>query len=60
MEGGGKVDRDDLVPPFQREVLDGGNELHPRIVDKNVHRAEARLGLVDHVGDLGGLGHVGR
>ena len=55
-----QIDRDDLVPFLDREFLDRRDVLNAGIVDEDVERAESLLGRVDHVGNFGGLGHVGR
>jgi hypothetical protein len=54
-----EVDGEDLVPLLDREVLDRRDELDAGVVDQDVHRAERLLGVGDHAGDLGWLGHVG-
>ena len=47
------------VPFLDREFLDRRDVLDAGIVDEHVDRAERLLGGLDHVGDLGRLGHVG-
>ena len=43
MEGGGQVDRDDLVPLLDREILDRRDVLDAGIVDQDVDAAEGLL-----------------
>ena len=56
---GREVDRQDRLPPGRRELLDRRHELDARVVDQDVERAEFRLGLAHHPGDLLALAHVG-
>ena len=55
-----QVDGDDRVPLLDREFLDRRDVLDAGIVDQDVARAELLFGRLDHRGDLGRLGHVGR
>ena len=59
VEGGRQVDRKDRVPFLDRELVDPGNVLDPRVVDENVEPAETVERLRDQVGDITGLRHVG-
>ena len=58
VEGGVEVERDDEVPFVERELLDRGDMLHARIVDKNVHPAKGVRGLLHHRLDLVDLGEI--
>jgi hypothetical protein len=55
VEGGGQVDRDDLVPFLDRELLDRRDELDAGIVDEDVDRAELGLGLATMAAISSGL-----
>src|SRR3546814_4586094 len=59
VKGGGQVDGDDRVPLVDRKLLDRRNMLDASIVHQYVERAERRLMLGHHFGDLVGPGHVG-
>src|SRR5262245_28554118 len=59
MEGGRKIDGDDLVPFLDRKFLDRRDMLDAGIVDEHVETAEGLLGRAHHLGDRGGLAHVG-
>ena len=58
MEGGGEIERDDEVPPVDRERLDRRDMLDARIVDEDVHAAERVGGLAHHRLDLVDLGEI--
>lgn len=60
MEGARQIDRDDLVPFLDREILDLLDMLDAGIVDQDIDGAEGLRRRFDQVGDLGGLRHVGR
>src|SRR3546814_8116455 len=52
VKGGGQVDGDDRVPLVDRKLLDRRNMLDASIVHQYVERAERRLMLGHHFGDL--------
>ncbi len=58
MEGRGQIDGDDLVPLFQRKLLDRRHVLHAGIVEQQIQPPQFALGIGDHVGDLVRRGHV--
>ena len=58
MKRRGEIDRDHRIPALNRKILDSGDMLDTGIVDKNVHRAELRNGVLHHLLDLFRLGHV--
>ena len=60
VEHRGQVDRDNRVPPLDRELFDAGHVLNARVVDQNVDAAEFAFGVVDHVGDLRRVADIGR
>jgi hypothetical protein len=60
VKGRDEIDGDDQIPLVDREILDRRHVLNAGIIDQHIERAEARLSTFDHVGDLIGLGHVGR
>jgi len=55
-----KVDRNDLVPLLDGKFLDRRDVLDACVVHQDVAGAELRFRGLDHLGDLGGLRHVGR
>lgn len=60
MKGTRQIDRDDLVPFLDREILDLLDVLDAGIVDQDIDAAEGLGCGFDQVGNLGGLRHVGR
>ena len=59
VEGGREVDREDRVPPVDREVVDRRHMLDAGVVDQQVDGAELRQRLAHHVLDGLGPAHVG-
>ena len=58
VERGREIDGDDRVPAVGRKVLHGRGVLDAGVVDEDVDPAEFGGRLLDHAGDLVGLGHV--
>ena len=54
-----QIDRDDLVPFLDRELLDRRDELDAGIVDQHVERAEGLFAGLHHGGRSRRLAHVG-
>ena len=59
VESRGKIDRQDRVPFLNREGLDLGNVLDPRVVNEDVEPAENFDRFLYQIRNLAGLRHVG-
>ena len=54
-----QVDRDGRIEFGLGQVIDAAHDRDAGIVDENVDRAERERDVIDHLGDGGGLRHVG-
>ena len=58
MEGGRQIDRQNLVPLVDRELIDWRHVLDAGVVDQDIHPAKPCLGRGDHGGDGRAVCHV--